>query len=259
MNKLRLLAPLAISCAVLAVPAHGQIRKTVVAEPVAILSGFNQWTETVVVPVPETPVNPVTVQVLQLVSMAPAASTTPAVYHPKPVILGHPELPLIGDAGASAHAWGPSLNYQGMHVKMVLLDERGAARKVQPINARVQAGQRFKVRVTPTFDAVAAIEGLAGDTWSLRRAGQIYPQQGSSVQIRAGETADLPLGANEYFVMPANAAPMVLAVRHPRASGGSASDQPAYREDGARGSNYLQLVPQGQWPAIEQQVGGVGR
>jgi hypothetical protein len=260
MNKLRLAAPvaLALACAVLGAPVHAQDRKTVVAEPVAILPGFNQWTETVVVPVPETPVNPLALQLLQLISAAPA-SNAPAVYHPKPVILGQPELPLLGDAGASARGWGPSLNYQGMHVKMVLLDERGVARRVQPVNAPLRAGQRFKVRVTPTFDAVAGIDGLAGDTWSLRRAAQIYPPQGTSVQIRAGETVDLPLGATEYFVMPVNAAPMVLSVRHPRASGTAASDQPAYRADGARGSNYLQLVPQGQWPAIEQQVGAAAR
>lgn len=256
MNKPSLLACAALACAVIAAPVHAQSRKTVVAEPVAILPGFNQWAESVVAPLPEVAtINPAALQLLQLVSTAPAA---PAVYHPKPVILGQPELPLLGEAGsAGERGWGPGLNYQGMHVKMVLLDERGTARRVQPVNAQLRAGQRFKVRVTPTFDSVASIDGLAGDTWSLRRTGQIYPRPGTSVQIRAGETVDLPLGADEYFVMPVNAAPMVLTVRHPRAVAGNASEQPAYREDGARGSNYLQLVPQGRWPAIEQQVGAV--
>jgi hypothetical protein len=255
MNKHHSLAALAFACAAVAIPAQAQSQKTVVAEPVAILQGFNQWADTVVVQLPDTLPNPVTVQVLQLVSSAPPASLGSAVYHPKPVVLGQPELPLLGDTGATARAWGPSFNYQGMHVKMVLLDERGTARRVQSVKVPVRPGQRFKVRVTPTFDSVASIDALVGDTWSLTRAGQVYPQQGTSVQIRAGETVDLPLGASEYFLMPSNPAPMVLSVRHPRATGDRASEQPAYREDGVRGSNYLQLVPAGQWPAIEQQVG----
>lgn len=256
MNKLHLLPALALAWAVLAAPAHAQTRKTVVAEPVAILPGFNQWAESVVAPVAATvTIQPANIQLLQLVSSAPAANAAPAVYHSKPVILGNPELPLLGTSAANGTSWGPDLNYQGMHVKMVLLDERGTARRVQAVNGPLRAGQRFKVRVTPTFDSVASIDGLWGDTWSLRRAGQVYPQPGTSVQIRAGETVDLPIGASEYFVMPANAAPMVLSVRHPRAVGGAASGQPAYRQDGARGSNYLQLVPEGQWPAVEQQVG----
>jgi hypothetical protein len=253
-------AALAVALAAVALlPVQAQTHKTVVAEPLAILSGFSQWAEAVAVPLPDTwRVDASRLQLLQLGGTPASAGSSP-VYHPKPVILGHPELPLLGDAAdaASGGTWAPGLNYQGLHAKLVLLDERGTARSMRPLNTVLRAGQRFKVRITPTFDAVAAVDRLFGDTWSLRRVGQFYPAPGLSVQVRAGETADLPMGAEEYFVMPPNAAPFVVSVRHAQAIGERASDQPAYRHDGARGSNYLQLVPQGQWPAIEQQVGAV--
>ena len=67
------------------------------------------------------------------------------------------------------------------------------------------------------------------------------------------------MGSNEFFVMTNSSDRMVLAVRHPKALGAAASDQPAYREDGARGTNYLQLVQQGRFPAIEQQIGAALR
>jgi hypothetical protein len=47
---------------------------------------------------------------------------------------------------------------------------------------------------------------------------------------------------------------LLLKVRHPRALREARSDQPAYRQDGAAASSYLQLVPRGRFPAFEQLV-----
>jgi hypothetical protein len=143
-----------------------------------------------------------------------------------------------------------------MHVKVVVVDASGR-RQVRPLNAPLQPGERFKLRVTPSFEAVASLDRVVGETWSLQRAGQVYPQAGMSVAMNPGETVDLPMAANEYFVLNGPAEKLVLSVRHPRAVSGGASEQPAYRDDGARGSNYLQLVTAGRFPAFEQQLGTV--
>ena len=69
------------------------------------------------------------------------------------------------------------------------------------------------------------------------------------------ETVDLPLEPNQYFVMGREANErFVVSVRHPRAVDAARSAQPAYRQDVAGGSSYLQLVPRGTFPAIEQVV-----
>lgn len=245
-----------VVCAVLATSATAQSAKTVVAEPVAILPSFNQWATSVATPVPDSFALDLNTLRLLLASSVVTA-TAPAAFQPKPVILGQPELPLMADAGAAAagRSWLSSFNYQGMHVKMVVLDARGTAREVRPLNAPLRSGERFKLRVTPSFEAVASVDRLVGDAWALQRVGQVYPQQGMSVHMHAGETVDLPMAPNEYFVMNGPADRLVMSVRHPRALNAAASDQPAYREDGARGSNYLQLVTAGRLPAIEQQLG----
>lgn len=251
---------LALACATLFAPAYAQNSKTVVAEPIAVLPSFSQWAAAVVAPLPELfNIDLSTLRLLQ--ASATGNNSTATAYQPKPVILGQPELPLLADAPVSpgALAWAPTLNYQGMHVKVVVLDARGTGRVVQPLGSPLLPGQRFKLRVTPTFESVANVDRLVGSSWSLQRAGQIYPAAGMSVQMRAGETVDIPMGANEYFVMTNSADRMVLSVRHPQAQGTAASDQPAYREDGARGTNYLQLVQQGRFPSIEQQIGAASR
>lgn len=253
-NRIRSSAVL-LACAALFGPAYGQSGKTVVAEPIAVLPSFSQWAASVALPLVET--FSVDINTLRLLQPgAASASANGTVFHPRPVIRGQPELPLLADApvGPGGSIWGPTFNYQGMHMKVVVLDGRGV-RVAQPLSTPLLPGQRFKLRVTPTFESVASLERLVGSTWSLQRAGQLYPAQGMSVHMRAGETVDLPMEANEYFVMNNPSDRMVLSVRHPQARGDAASDQPAYREDDVRGTNYLQLVPQDRYPAIEQQIG----
>jgi hypothetical protein len=255
MKTLSKLLPLAAAALLSAAPAFAQSAKPVVAEPVAVLPSFGQWAASVAAPVPETvTVDLHTLRLLLASAAAPVAA--PQAFQPRAVILGQPELPLLADAGYQAgnRSWLPGFNYQGMHVKVVVIDA-GGRRQVRPLNAPLLPGERFKLRVTPSFDAVASLDRVVGDTWSLQRAGQVYPQAGMSVAMNPGETVDLPMAANEYFVLNSPAEKLVLSVRHPRAVSGGASEQPAYREDGARGSNYLQLVTGGRYPAFEQQLG----
>lgn len=223
--------------------------KSVAVEAVPVVPAFNQWVNTI--PVAPEPSLGATITTIPLtLVVAPA----PAPYEPWPVVMGLPELPLIG-VGASQppRAWGSSFNYQGMQVRLLVLDAAGRRVEARPVNSLPRPGERFKVRVTATFDAVADVGLVMGEPWSSQRAGQLYPAQGMSVHMHAGETVDLPLEQGRFFVMgPDTRERLLLSVRHAAALGDVRTQQPAYRMDGKGGSSYLQLVPRGQAPAIEQ-------
>ncbi len=233
--------------------ALAQKDKTIVSEPVPVFPAFTQWVSTFVTVLSEVPV--ATVENVPLTLIAPPAQTP---YQPMPVILGLPELPLVGSGIAqAAQAWRPSFNYQGVHLRQVVLNAAGNKRESRSMGVPLRAGHRFKLRITPTFDAVAEVDQVIGDTWYGNRTGQLYPQAGMSVHIKAGETVDIPMGSHEYFTMNRLANErMVVSVRHVRAVEGARSEQPAYRQDSKTGSSYLQLVPPGQFPAMEQLIVG---
>lgn len=224
--------------------------KSVVPEPVFAGAAFEQWV-TATVQAQE----PVVPQAINTVTyVLPATAPTP--FEPSPVILGLPELPLLGEgARQAARLWSTSLNYQGVHVRLLVLDASGRQVVMRPMTAMPRPGERFKLRVTTTFTAVSEVGLVTGVGWSQQRAGQLYPTPGMSVKMDAGETVDLPLEANRFFVMgPSASERLLLSVRHLQAIGSARSTQPAYRQDGAAGSSYLQLVPAGMRPAVEQLI-----
>jgi hypothetical protein len=232
--------------------AAAQADKSVATESVPAFPAFSQWLGAVVVAMPDSPVTLVT-PIPLTIATAPVES----VYQPLPVIVGVPELPLIGSGAAqsASKVWNQGWNFQGVHMRLVVLDSRGARRELRSLAAPLRAGERFKIRLTPTFNAVADVDQVIGDPWYGKRTGQVYPQAGSSVQLNAGETVDLPVGDNEYFVMHRSANQrLVVSVRHPKALGDLRSNQPAYRQDGKSGSSFLQLVGRGSHPAIEQLI-----
>jgi hypothetical protein len=237
----------ALAASALAQPAA----KSIVVEPVAAFPAFTQWVSTVVVvqqePMPATVAN---------VGLALSGPMTQAAYQPLPVILGLPELPLTGAAAAQAvRQWLASFNYQGVHMQQVVLNATGTQHELRPMGTPLRAGERFKVRITPTFEAVAEVDQVVGDAWYGQRTGQVYPQVGMSVQIKAGQSVDLPIEGNGYFWMNRpKSERLVIAVRDQRALNQLRSDQPAYRQDSNNGSSYLQLVPQGKFAAVEQLV-----
>lgn len=245
---------IAVCLTTMAAGIWAQTAKSIVPEQVPAFPAFTQWISAFTIAQPEPTIG--RIESIPLVLMGTSAQ---AAYQPMPVILGLPELPLTGNGVAqAARAWGPTLNYQGMHLRQVVLNESASLHELRPMNAPVHAGERFKIRITATFDAVAEVDQVVGDAWYGQRTGQLYPLPGRSVQIRAGETVDLPLGTNEYFLMNRLANErLVLSVRHPQAVAGLRTEQPAYRQDGRGGSSYLQLVPRGKLPAMEQQIGQV--
>jgi len=218
---------------------------------------FNQWSG-YVSPPPSFP--PVVASTLVREPMqAPAPAGVP--YEAMPVIMGQPDLPLMGQAAAqAAQQWNSGLNYQGLAMSYIVFDAAGIRREVRPVSRGLAVGERFRIRYTTTYEAVAALTHVVGDgPWTAQRAGQAWPQQGQSVLGHAGETVELPLNPDAYFRLDSLNERYVLTVRHPRSGDAARSNQPAYRQDGATGSQYLQLVPAGMYPAIEQLISARAR
>ena len=212
---------------------------------------FGQWLQQVVTPMPAPQITvPVVVHPF-VVAPAPVGN-----FEAPAVILGQPELPLLGQAAAqAAQQWSTGLNYQGFTLSYVVVDQAGRQREIRSIDKGLAPGERFKLRYTTTFDAVAAIDQIVGETWSAQNFGQVWPQPGTSVASRAGETVELPLEPGAFFKFDGNPnVRYVLTVRHPQAKGSAGSNQPAYRQDGARASQYLQLVPANTFPVIGQVI-----
>lgn len=235
--------------------AHAQTagtppQKSLAIEAVAPFPVFERWVTTViVVPVEEAPPT-------QAVPWAaPAVAGTP--FQPRPVILGLPDLPLMG-AGVTqaASSWGSSLNYQGVQMRLVVINPANGKRELRSLSTGVRQGERFKLRILSSFDGVADVDQIVGDGWALQRANRAYPGKDQSVQIKASQTLDIPVQPNEYFTFNGDRVNdrVVLSVRHAKAAGAAGSNQPVYRQEGRIASNYLQLVPRGQYPLIEQLI-----
>lgn len=225
--------------------------KSVVPEAVPAFTALNQWLTTYLLPLPASvPVITPQVQGLELIAGSPRS------FEPHPVIAGLPDLPLAGTTLANAgKRWDGALNYQGVHISLLVLDASGRATQ-KPLSAAVAVGERFKIRITPTFDAVSELDQVVGEVWRSQRTGQAYPAPGKSVAIKAGQTVELPLGGDLFFMVDGRTLDerMVISVRHPKALQSAASDQPSYRQEGPLGSSFLQLVPAGQFPKVEQVI-----
>lgn len=242
----------ATALALAAITAHSVAEqdKTIDVTLVQPFSALSGWVNEH--PAPSRYSAPASIQTIALGSNT-QPDTTP--FEPAPVILGQPDVPLLGaDAAQARSGWGEQLNYQGMQASLVVLDAHGQA-QVRPLSDTLMPGERFKIRITPTFSALASIERVVGDPWYGRRAGQLYPGEGMSVQMHAGETVLIPLEPEQFFVFDQwRNERLLLQVRHARAQGEARSTQPTYRQDNPGGSSYLQLIPEGSFAAIEQLI-----
>jgi len=219
-------------------------------ESAPAFSTFNQWVETNIVTVPLPA--PASVDVQRPAAKGGAAAVR---FEPLPVIVGVPELPLLGaGARAAARSWDGGLNYQGVHARFLLINDKTKAVTSVPLSTRLAPGQRFKIRLAATFDGVASLDQILGSAFDAQRSGQVYPGAGLSVEFKADKSVDLPIGENQFFVLdgrPRNER-LVLSVRHAKAAGDAKTSQPAYRQESKQGSSYLQLTPRGSYPNIEQ-------
>jgi hypothetical protein len=240
--------------------------KGVVVEP-NVFRSFSNWTQVVGPNLVQS--IPITVEsVAQHPSMnwlpaippypSPVTTDHVPLYKPEPVILGMPDLPLTG-RDLTRGSWTDQVNYQGAQIRLVILKRDGTQHVLSNLAYSFQPGDKFKIRVAPSFNALVSLDqivGLGTDPWLLRRMGQVYPSAGNAVSIPAGWVMDLPIEKEQYFQLESQIAEkIVINLRHQKGSFELKSDQPVYRQDGSAESSLVQLVPRGKFPAFELLIG----
>lgn len=161
--------------------------------------------------------------------------------------LGTPDTPLkTGKDGE---------NFQGVNIALVGVDENGKPTGFRTVADGFTSGERFKLRVLSTFDAVVVL----GNITPKGAQRQIYPAApGQAISIPAGKEILLPLGKGEYlqFAGDVGRDQLTVTVRDPRSlSTGQASSARVFRKDEAFGSNFVQEVKPGQYPVIAEAIG----
>jgi len=142
-------------------------------------------------------------------------------------------------------------NFQAVHVALMNFDRAGNALGFAPVTAGFRTGERFKLRVLPTFDGLLVIDNI--NPKSQRK--QIYPAQAENVvKIKAGIEIMIPLGQDEYFEFTGATGDeqLVVTLRDPRAFGAAAATATVTRKDEHNGSNFMQEVTPTTYPVITQ-------
>ncbi len=195
---------------------------------------------------------------MQQVPIAAPSSASPATnFEPLPVIVGEPDVALVGPApGPGPGGWTAALNYQGLQASIWVADKAGKDWQSRSLAAGVKVGERFKLLLTPSFDAQVQFDQILGSGWVTQRGAQVFPASGT-INLPAGQAALVPAGDQMFTIAASRNPRFVMTVRHVKAQEGSRSQQPAYRRDAPTASHYVQLVPAGTYPWFEQVVGAV--
>lgn len=158
-------------------------------------------------------------------------------------VLGAPTKPLTVEDGKE--------NYQAVHVAIVSFDRTGKVNGLKPVSAGFSTGERFRLKVLPTFDGILVIENI---TPGGKRV-QIFPPDGGSVvAVKRGMEILVPMMDDYYFEFtgPSGDEQLVVTIRDPRAFGAAASTIAASRKDDQYGSSFVQETPPGTYPVISQ-------
>lgn len=160
-------------------------------------------------------------------------------------VVGEPTAPFKSENGKE--------NYQGVHVAIVGFNAAGEATNIQPVSADFHTGDRFKLKVIPTFDGLLVIENINPKT----QRSQIYPANPSDViALKAGIEVFVPIAKDEFFQFAENTGEeqLVVTIRDPRAFGDAESKMQANRKDEKTGSSFVQETPAGTFPVISQSL-----
>jgi hypothetical protein len=145
-------------------------------------------------------------------------------------------------------------NFQGVHIALVEVDADGKPVGFRTVADGFRTGERFKLRVLSTFDAVVVL----GNITPKGAQRQIYPAAaGQAVSIPAGKEVLLPLGPKEYlqFVGDVGRDQITITVRDPRSlEAGRASKAQVFRKDETYGSNFVQEVKPGSYPVMAEAI-----
>lgn len=145
-------------------------------------------------------------------------------------------------------------NFQGVNIALVEVDAEGVPVAFRTVADGFSTGERFKLRVLSTFDALVVL----GNINPKGRQRQIYPVSGGeAVRIPAGKEVLLPLGPKEYlqFAGDVGRDQITFTVRDPRSlEQGHASSAQVFRKDESFGSNFVQEVRPGRFPVIAEAI-----
>lgn len=144
-------------------------------------------------------------------------------------------------------------NYQAAHIAILAVDDAGNVTGLRPVRDGFRTGERFKVRVISTFDALVAI----GNVNPSGKERQIYPPQPNTViSVKAGTEVVLPLVADQYFQFTGETGTdqLVVTLVDPRALEGKPSKARVHRQDVEFGSNFAQEVMPDTYPVISQPI-----
>ena len=183
--------------------------------------------------------------IVPLSALAPRDYASRAAGAPENAVAGEPAKPLRIENGRE--------NYQALHVALMNFDRSGNPQGFHPVTAGFRTGERFKLRVLPTFDGILVIDNI--NPKSERK--QIYPAQADNVvAIKAGVEIMIPLDRNQYFEFAGATGDdqLVVTVRDPRAFGVAAATAAVTRKDENNGSNFMQEVTASTYPVISQSL-----
>lgn len=162
---------------------------------------------------------------------------------PENTVAGEPTTPLKVENGRE--------NFQAVHVALMKFDRAGNALGFQPVTEGFRTGERFKLRVLPTFEGLLVIDNIN----PRQQRKQIYPAQAENVvKIAAGMEIMIPLGKDEYFEFAGATGDeqLVITLRDPRAFGAAAASAVVTRKDENNGSNFMQELTPNTYPVISQ-------
>lgn len=197
----------------------------------------------------------------------PVPYTQAPSYSPAPLIMGQPDVPLaIQQASFDPNrSWDGKANYQGVSVSAVMLDGQNRVIETRSLAAAFRSGERFKLRLVSTSDAIVSLDALRAPPGTVAAngmlnaapawVGQLYPPRTDQVvQVKAGDVVYIPLGANEYFTFDNKPGVDLLSlnVRHPQAKNDLVNRQPVYRQDAQGMTTYSQLAQNGTFMALTQ-------
>ena len=144
-------------------------------------------------------------------------------------------------------------NYQAAHIAILAVDDAGNVTGFRPVREGFRTGERFKVRVISTFDALVAI----GNINPSGKEKQIYPPaKNTIISVKAGTEIVLPLVADQYFQFTGETGTdqLVVTLVDPRALEGKPSKARVHRQDVEFGSNFAQEVAPDTYPVISQPI-----
>lgn len=164
---------------------------------------------------------------------------------------GAVENAVAGEPNAPVRVENGRENYQGVHVALVGFDRAGKVTGLKPLSEGFSTGERFKLKVLPTFDGMLVIENV--NPRGERK--QIFPPDPATVvSVKRGLEVFVPMREDAFFEFTGTTGDeqLVVTIRDPRAFGGAASTAVANRKDDAYGSAFVQETPPGTYPVISQ-------